>query len=133
MGGAAMANLLLVEDERVHRQIIVRYLLRAGHNVRAGAHRDEAILAALRETPDLAIIDYRLMDSETGAEAARSLRALCPAMPLLFISGMPYEAIACELHGLKPYRFLEKPFSLEALRRAIEEALGGTPALAATL
>lgn len=121
-----MANLLLVDDEGIHCRILGKTLARAGHEVRAVADLNSATSAVREASPDLAIVDYLLRGSETGAQVARVLRALCPGLPIIFISGMPLEVIAHELEGIAPHGFLAKPFELEALDELVTRSLADT-------
>ena len=54
--------------------------------VTATDHRS-VLKAAAEKTPDLAVIDYHLANGENGEQLAHDLRALCPRVPLIMLTG----------------------------------------------
>jgi DNA-binding NtrC family response regulator len=79
-------------------------------------------LAALRETPDIALIFTDIvmpgMDGVTLAEAAWGMR---PGIPVVFASGYSDETISEQLP--KGAMFLQKPYRIASVTRLIQAAL----------
>ncbi|HYY81531.1 MAG TPA: response regulator [Actinomycetes bacterium] len=82
-----MSRILIVDDAESNRQLLDYLLRHFGHETILADNGADAIEAALRERPDLAIIDLA-MPGMRGEEVARRLRATPEVahMPLLAIS-----------------------------------------------
>src|SRR5690348_4733199 len=66
-------NILVVEDERAIREMVVFTLKRAGFSVREAEDASTARHAVADRRPDLVLLDWMLPDL-SGLEFARSLR-----------------------------------------------------------
>lgn len=111
-------TLLLVDDEPTIRRLVSR-ALRADGFVVHEADSGESALAALAElgTVDLLITDL-IMPGMDGAELARRALALCPTLPVLFVSGYCADLLEDDL-WTNPVELLQKPFPIpELVRRA---------------
>ena len=82
-----MARILVIDDSAENRQLFDYVLRHFGHETFLAANGEEGIAAALREHPDLAIIDL-VMPGMRGEEVARRLRAVpeLAGMRLLAVS-----------------------------------------------
>ena len=69
-----MAKLLLVEDADDNRDMLSRRLQRKGHSVIHAVDGQEAVEIAVRERPDLILMDVSLPVMD-GLEATRHIRA----------------------------------------------------------
>jgi two-component system alkaline phosphatase synthesis response regulator PhoP len=100
-------TVLVVEDERAVRDILERYLLRAGLSVVLAPTGDEALHELARAHPDLVLLDLGLPDMD-GTEV---LRAATPGTPVVVLSGrgQPADRIAGLAAGASDY--VTKPFS----------------------
>ncbi len=84
-----MARILVIEDNRENRELMV-YLLRAfGHTVMEANDGERGIETALREQPDLILCDIHLPGVD-GYEVARALRAnpRLRARPLIAVTAL---------------------------------------------
>jgi len=118
------AVILVVEDDpRVSRSTMAA-LDELGYRPLACASGQEA-LATLDEHPevDLVVTDV-MMPEMTGTELAAALRRLHPHVPILFVTG--YVGEAGEAEDLVGGELLRKPFTVAALARAVESALGAS-------
>jgi signal transduction histidine kinase/CheY-like chemotaxis protein len=116
-------TVLLVEDNPLVRPVIARLLEHIGCRVVAVASVREA-LAALEggPTPDLVLTDV-LMPEQTGADLAEALRERAPSLPVLAMSGwLGDDELAVRL-GRLGVPVLRKPFTPDALARAVAEGL----------
>ncbi|HEY6877820.1 MAG TPA: response regulator [Polyangiales bacterium] len=122
-GPRGSARVLLVEDEDAVRAVTTRFLEHAGYWVTAVSRGSEA-LAIVRARPkfDLLVTDV-VLPEQNGRKVYESVRALLPALKVLYISGYDEDVIA--RHGvLDPeIHFLPKPFTQEQLARKVEETL----------
>lgn len=119
-------RVLLVEDSDVVRDITRRFLARLGYVVTAVPSCEEA-RAALESSGregaiDLMLTDVLLTDG-TGRDLYAVAKTLSPPLAVLFMSGYP-ENVLTRDGTLEPgLNLLAKPFSREALARAVREAL----------
>lgn len=124
------ACILLVEDDDVLRELILRNLQRRGHDVRVAENAHTA-LAYLRVTPfDLILLDINLPD-QTGWEVlriAQKEKKLSPLhvnghdgqLPVVVLSAVCVNT--CRLQEFHPLAYLPKPFPMEAVLRLAAEA-----------
>jgi two-component system cell cycle sensor histidine kinase/response regulator CckA len=124
-------TILLVEDEEQVRQLGRRVLEREGYTVLTATDAESATALADRHPGHihLLITDVHL-PRVSGRELAARLGIHRPAIKVLYVSGTSDGSLARH-RMLEPGTvFLEKPFSLDRLLRAVRRALG-TPEAAA--
>ncbi len=124
------ARILLVEDDKVLCELILRNLAARGHEVRT-AQDAQTALHHLRTTPfDLIILDICLPD-ETGWEVLRTAQKE-GRLPTLQMNGhagkLPVVVLSAvrvsprRLQEFQPLAYLPKPFPMEAILRLAAEA-----------
>ena len=120
-GVASLETLLIVEDEPQVLEIIAASLRMSGYVVICASDATLA-LAALRESPEIALIFTDIvmpgMDGVALAEAAWRIR---PGIPVVFASGYSDEAVREKLP--KGAMFLQKPYRIASVTRLIQAAL----------
>lgn len=137
---ATSSTVLVVEDERHTRDILVLYLRKAGYRVVAAADGAAGLEHAQREMPALVILDLMLPGLD-GWEVCRRLRAFGD-VPILILSAREEEEDRLLGLGLGADDYVVKPFSPREvvlrvhaiLRRAgrpnaIDAPAGGPPPL----
>jgi CheY-like chemotaxis protein len=118
-------TLLVVEDEKPLREMIVKMLGAAGYRVHAAAsgvfarkvwrqHRDEI---------DLLLTDIVMPGGVSGIELARALTAEKPALCVIFASGYSAATVGKDCVLQEGVNFLQKPYLPQDLARAIRECL----------
>lgn len=119
-----MAKILIAEDERDIRELILFTLKFAGHEVIAVNNGEEAYLQVIEEIPDLVLLDVR-MPRMTGYEACERIKAEVTTrhIPVAFLSakGQDAEVKAGIEAGADEY--ILKPFSPDQLTRQVNEIL----------
>jgi CheY-like chemotaxis protein len=75
---------------------------------------------------DVVVTDM-MMPRADGLSTVRSLRTLCPRLPVVAISGVPGHRIELEALPAPRVRFLPKPFGVEDLLLLVREALDDSP------
>jgi signal transduction histidine kinase len=122
---AGPAQVLLVEDEDLIRDLAEQILADAGYRVLAAANASEAMaLAEQAAGPiDLLLTDV-VMPGISGADLAHRLARRHPEMRILYMSG--YGDSLIFRFGVLQERaaFLRKPFSAEILEQRVAELLG---------
>jgi CheY-like chemotaxis protein len=117
-------TLLVVEDNESLREVIREVLEEQGYTILQASHGEEALaLAREHGGPIHLLLTDVVMPRLGGAELARELASLRPAMRVLYMSG--YTDGAISRHGVlrEGSALLEKPFTNERLARAVREAL----------
>ncbi len=120
-------TVLVVEDESSLRILIERVLEGAGYQVVTFGSADAAAdaLDSARVIPDLLLTDIVLPGSLQGKDLADRALAQMPELRVLYISGYTRNAIVHAGRLDEGVNFLEKPFTPEALARAVRQVLDG--------
>jgi PAS domain S-box-containing protein len=118
------AAVLVVEDEPLVRQSVSSSLRRLGHRVLEASNGHEAlrIWREQGDAIDLVVTDMVMPGGISGVQLVERMRATRPSVPAVVMSGYSLELSSDVLPA--GFFFLAKPFSLAALSRAIDEALG---------
>jgi DNA-binding NtrC family response regulator len=114
-------RVLVVDDEKNLRELMVRELGRRGHDVE-GVSDGEAAVAALRDTGyDVVILDMR-MPRKSGIEVLREMQAFPEQPQVIVMTGVQEVATAVEAMKLGAYDYLTKPTKIEELDVLIQKA-----------
>ena len=127
-------TVVVIEDEKEVRALVVRLLTMLGYTVHAAANAREALALSLSltEAVDLILVDV-VMPDMNGPDTVRQLVGPCGDAKVLYMSGYADEVVRekAAMHG--PYHWLGKPFSLEelagAVRRALDDPLARVPSM----
>jgi PAS domain S-box-containing protein len=117
-------TILLVEDEEEVRKLAVRVLERQGYRVLAARDGDEALLICEQhKDPIHLMLTDVVMPVMNGHEVAKRLESLHPETKVLYMSGYTDNAIV--LHGVlvEGVRYIQKPFTVDALTKKVREVL----------
>jgi two-component system, OmpR family, response regulator RegX3 len=117
-------RVLVVDDERKIRDLVGSYLERQGYAVTFAATGRAALDAAVREHPDLIVLDLRLPDIQ-GEEVARSVREVSP-VPIIMLTAKSAEDDRVTGLRLGADDYLVKPFSVRELAARVEAVLRRT-------
>ena len=119
-----MAKILIAEDERDIRDLIVFTLTYGKHQVVAVSNGEEVLENTRREQPDLILLDVR-MPRMTGYEACRRLKAdpTLRHIPVIFLSAKGQEAEVQTGLEAGAAEYILKPFSPDQLNKRISELL----------
>jgi two-component system cell cycle sensor histidine kinase/response regulator CckA len=118
------ARILLVEDDVMVRRLTSIMLEKIGHKVEIAETTSDclSIIEKAEQPIDLLIADV-VMPEMSGVELGNKIKAIYPAIKMLFISGYTENIIAH--HGISDGEvpLLLKPFTLDDLARKIQEVL----------
>jgi FixJ family two-component response regulator len=116
------ATVIVVDDDPSIRRALRRALTAVGYAVRLFTSADEFVAAGPVQRPACLVLDVR-MPGKTGFDLWETLVARGTDLPVIFISG--HDDPASELKAAKvgAVRFLAKPFDIEALLEAVEQAI----------
>jgi DNA-binding response OmpR family regulator len=119
-------RVLVVEDEDEIASPLVRTLQREGYAVDQAATGRDAIAAAIRDQPDVVILDLGLPDMD-GLEVCRSLRAAEYAGAVLMVTARSRELDRVVGLDAGADDYLAKPFGLAELLARVRALLRRTP------
>jgi len=115
-------RILIVEDEDMVRTVAERALVRQGYAVETASDGEQALkLFADGKRYDLVISDV-VMPHLDGPSMAQQLRKTYGDVRLLFISGYAEEQLRQTI-SLDNVAFLAKPFSVQQIAEAVQDAL----------
>ena len=119
-------RLLVVDDEEMVREVIVRTLANAGYEVYQAVHGEDALhqLTTLSARVDLVVSDV-VMPVMGGAELALKLAELHPGLPIIWMSGYPRETVIGRGRLGEDQPFLQKPVHPGLLLETVGKAVGG--------
>lgn len=123
-----MPKILIAEDERDIRDLIIFTLRYHGFDVSAATNGEEALELALSEHPDLIILDVR-MPRMTGYDVCRQLKANMATehIPVAFLSAKGQEAEVQAGLDAGAIAYILKPFAPDELVKRVKEFLREQP------
>jgi PAS domain S-box-containing protein len=124
---AGKHTILVVDDEDGVRHVVSRILAREGHIVLTAGNGDETLdtLSRVGSNLQLVILDLEL-PGRSGAEIFADIRRVLPDTRILLTSGQPPGPAAKRLLAEGAVGFLQKPYDLWELRRAVKSAIGAS-------
>lgn len=102
-------DVLVVDDDVMVRDVVGRYLGRAGYTVTVAGDGEEALRAAESRPPDLVVLDL-MLPGLPGLEVCRRLRAAGP-VPVVMLTALGEEEDRIAGLELGADDYITKPFS----------------------
>jgi two-component system, cell cycle sensor histidine kinase and response regulator CckA len=118
------ANVLVVEDDRLNRNLICKVLRNEGHQVVEACDGAEALELLYAQRFDLVITDF-MMPRLNGLKFVEQLHPLQPRLPIIFITGY-LSAISGKAILNDVAEVIPKPFELDVLRSTVQRLLEST-------
>ena len=116
-----MATVLVVDDEPVVREIVVRYLERDGHRALEAGDADSARTALERHSPSLVVLDI-MLPGGSGLDLCREIRQRSQ-LPVIMLSARADEADRIVGLELGADDYVTKPFSPRELTARVRTVL----------
>ena len=119
-----MIRVLVVDDSRVMRQIVIRTLRQAGYDwdVREASDGAEALEAVRADEPDVVLSDWN-MPNMSGIELLNALRAEGFETPFGFVTSEGSPEMRATADAAGALFLIAKPFTAESFREVIEPVL----------
>ena len=126
--GTPPPTVLLAEDERLVREVMVQMLEALGYRVLAAEDGNRAmqLFSDCRGDVDLVIFDLAMPEMD-GGELFTRLRHLNPRVKTLLTTGHHEVSQVQRMRAEGLNGFLPKPFTLDEMRLAVTEVMGGSP------
>ena len=108
----AKHTILVIDDEKVQRDLCVQALVAAGFSVVTAEDGERGLAQAIESTPDLILLDNR-MPKMSGYEMLKRLRSKNSwgaQVPVIFLTNIPQESDAesADVEGTEPAHYLMK-------------------------
>ncbi|MEO5575936.1 MAG: response regulator transcription factor [Gaiellaceae bacterium] len=116
-----MATVLVVDDEPIVREVVVKYLEREGHTTLEAGDGDDARALLERNEPDLVVLDVMLPGTD-GLELCRWIRARSE-LPVILLTARGEEADRIVGLELGADDYVTKPFSPRELAARVRTVL----------
>ena len=116
-----MQTVLVVDDEEIVRDVVVRYLKRDGYRTLEAADGDEALRLLEEETPALVVLDV-MLPRHDGLEICRWIRARSD-LPIIMLTARGEEADRIVGLELGADDYVTKPFSPRELAVRVRNLL----------
>ncbi len=115
-------RILLVEDEEIIRKFCTKLLVANGYEVVNAKSAEEAIeLFQQKERMFDIVLSDIVLPGMNGYQLVDRLRDLSPTLRVLFVSGYPYSQLDLPDIGKRSFGFIQKPFDMRSLLRALKE------------
>jgi CheY-like chemotaxis protein len=115
---SSIASVLVVEDEPLVRMYVSDILGQSGFDVVAASSGEEALCRVAEGGLCAVVSDVAMPGSVDGFELARRVRAECPRMGVVLVSGVLEPS---QMHLPGGVRFVTKPVKASTLLRLVRE------------
>jgi two-component system phosphate regulon sensor histidine kinase PhoR len=116
-------RILVVDDRDENIDFIVEYVLKPnGYRALTARDGEDGLRKALTEDPDLILLDMQ-MPRMTGIEVLESLKEHGKNIPVILMTFHGSEELAVRVFRLGVKNYIIKPFEIEEMLEAIEQAL----------
>ncbi len=116
------ANILVVDDDAVARDLLVEALKKEGYEVEAFAGGAEAIERGRKAPVDLVLTDIR-MGAVDGLTVLREFKKFSPDTPIVLLTAFGSLEGAIEAMKQGAYDYLAKPFKKEEIKLVVRRSL----------
>ena len=114
---------LIIDDERRHRELYSDTLRRSGFETATAGSAEEAEKVIAGGAPSMIVSDVRMPGAD-GLSFLRSIKERMPSMPFLLVTAYADVKDAVKALKMGAVDYLEKPIDLEELVAAVSDALG---------
>jgi len=115
-------KILLVEDDRKIGLSLTLRLHSAGYNVQLAVDAMMGVNMAVKDAPDLLILDISMPAGDGFQVAERVRHLVCETMPIIFLTASKQPAFRAKAQLMGATAFFEKPYKSPELLAAISAA-----------
>ncbi len=118
-----MSKILVVEDDMILAFVLKKNLEKLGHHVlEVQSNGHDAIDAVSKNSPDLIIMDIKLIGSIDGIQTMIEIRKFS-GIPVIYVSGNSDQSVKEKAEETVSSEFMSKPVDLQHLQEKISNAL----------
>jgi two-component system response regulator AtoC len=115
-------RILVVDDEEIIRQLLVRAFGENGYHVEAVENAEAALKRIKEDSFNLFIMDLK-MPKIDGMDALKEMKNVNPYIEVIIITGYPTIELAVEAVKIGAFDFICKPFDLEQMKITVSRCL----------
>lgn len=116
-----MKKILIAEDNDSN-YLLMTYILKQHYEFSRAKNGQEAVESALRERPDLILMDIK-MPVMDGLEATRQIKAQLPDLPIIALTANAFDSDRLKAVSAGCDDFLSKPVNTALCLKTIEKYL----------
>jgi two-component system response regulator HydG len=116
------SNILVIDDEQDHAQVMCEALTRLGHKCDATFSLTDALGKLDRKSYDVVVTDLVMEGNRDGLEVLKRTKELDPPPPVVLVTAHGDIPTAVQAMNEGAYSFIEKPLDLEYLRAQVNRA-----------
>jgi two-component system response regulator HydG len=117
------ANVLVVDDEEDHAQVMCEALTRQGHKCDVTYSLAEAVSKLDRRAYDVVVTDLVMDGRRDGLEVLNKTKQVEPPPPVILVTAHGDIRTAVQAMDQGAYSFIEKPLDLEHFRAQVNRAI----------
>ena len=117
------ATILMVDDERIQRDIGRRILTKLGYKIHTTDSGENAVAFLQTHAADLVILDMLMDPGMSGLQTYKEIKTLHPGQKAIIVSGFSESDDVKETLQLGASEFVKKPYSVEQIGRVVKQAL----------
>ncbi len=121
-----MRKALIIDDEELVRRYVRRALSSRGWEIAEASNGRDGLALAVSGRFDAVICDLKMPDLR-GEEVIRGVRAACPGMKVVAVTGSVSNIRMPLAPGVEVDGFLIKPFGIDEIRDLLDKVTGATP------
>jgi PAS domain S-box-containing protein len=114
---------LIVEDEPDLLDVAASLFISMGYDVVTASTAQEALAALADRDVDILFTDVMMPNGMNGLELADYAREVYPQVKIIVVSGYALPALKLEASAMSDYEFVNKPYRLSDLARALRKAV----------
>ena len=120
---ASATRVLVIDDNPEMVDILVTLLGEEGYRVQSALSSDEGLKLFIQSRPDIVLLDITLAGDMNGVDVLKRMRSIEPTARVLMVSGAADLTLAREALELGALAYIDKPFDIAYLKRAVAMAL----------
>jgi len=117
-----MKTILIIEDDTAFRMMEKDILEEKGYKILEAENAKDGVSLAIKEIPDLIIMDIKLPNKKRGIGAARLIRSnerTCH-IPVIFVTAYIEGEETKEVENIPNHAYITKPFKIRPFLKCIE-------------
>jgi CheY-like chemotaxis protein len=122
-GPRGTERILLLDDDRLHREVVRGKLEELGYQVECVSTGEHAVAAIAERAADLVILEMFTISGMDGVETYRRILEIRPQQRAIMISGLPETQWIKDGRAMGAGAFLRKPVHPADLARAVREEI----------